>query len=75
MARDRFPDALTAREVEVLALIATGISNQEIAERLVLSIRTVERDINSLYRRIDATGRADAVAYAARHDLLPERAR
>jgi DNA-binding CsgD family transcriptional regulator len=64
------PDALTVREVEVLTLIATGVSNQEIAERLVLSVRTVERHINSLYRKIDARGRADAVAYAARRGLL-----
>jgi DNA-binding CsgD family transcriptional regulator len=64
------PDPLTGREVEVLTLIATGISNQEIAERLVLSVRTVERHINSLYRKIEARGRADAVAYAARRGLL-----
>jgi DNA-binding CsgD family transcriptional regulator len=63
-------DQLTSREVEVLTLIATGISNMEIAERLVLSVRTVERHINSLYRKIDARGRADAVAYAARRGLL-----
>jgi DNA-binding NarL/FixJ family response regulator len=65
------PDLLTSREVEVLTLIATGISNQEIAEQLVVSVRTVERHINSLYRKIDARGRADAVAYAARRGLLP----
>jgi DNA-binding CsgD family transcriptional regulator len=64
------PDPLTVREAEVLTLIATGISNQEIAERLVLSVRTVERHINSLYRKIEARGRADAVAYAARRGFL-----
>jgi DNA-binding CsgD family transcriptional regulator len=68
---DRQRDPLTSRELEVVALIATGISNQEIAERLILSVRTVERHINSLYRKIDARGRADAVAYAARRGLLP----
>ena len=66
----RYPDGLSAREAEVLTLITTGCSNQEIAERLFLSVRTVERHINSLYRKIDARGRADAVAYAARHGLI-----
>ena len=66
-----YPDDLTAREAEVLALIASGVSNQEIAEALYLSVRTVERHINSLYRKIDARGRAGATAYAARHGLLP----
>jgi DNA-binding CsgD family transcriptional regulator len=65
-----YPDGLSPREAEVLGLIATGISNQEIADALVLSVRTVERHINSLYRKIDARGRADATAYAARHGLL-----
>src|SRR5262249_38488924 len=65
-----YPDGLSTREVEVLILIATGVSNQEIAERLVLSVRTVERHINSLYRKIDARSRVDAAAYAARHALL-----
>jgi ATP/maltotriose-dependent transcriptional regulator MalT len=66
----RYPDGISAREAEVLSLITTGSSNQEIAERLVLSVRTVERHINSLYRKIDARGRADAVAYAVRHGLF-----
>ncbi|HEX6738822.1 MAG TPA: helix-turn-helix transcriptional regulator, partial [Vicinamibacteria bacterium] len=66
-----YPDELTAREAEVLALIASGVSNQEIAEALYLSVRTVERHINSLYRKIDARGRADATSYAARHGFLP----
>jgi DNA-binding CsgD family transcriptional regulator len=65
-----FPDGLTAREGEVLILIAAGHSNQEIADQLWLSVRTVERHINKLYGKIDARGRADAVAYAARRGLL-----
>jgi DNA-binding CsgD family transcriptional regulator len=69
--RRTYPDGLTGREIEVLRLIAAGSTNQEIAESLFLSIRTVERHITTIYRKIDARGRADATAYAARHALLP----
>ena len=54
--------ALTNRETDVLRLIAGGQSNREIAAELVLSIRTVERHITTLYGKIDARGRADATA-------------
>jgi non-specific serine/threonine protein kinase len=64
-----FPHGLTGREVEVLGLIAEGIGNQAIAERLVISLRTVEHHIASIYRKIGARGRADAVAYALRNGL------
>ncbi|MGH2762693.1 MAG: LuxR C-terminal-related transcriptional regulator [Thermoleophilaceae bacterium] len=65
--------ALTAREVEVLRLVAEGRSNDEIAEALVLSVRTVERHISNLYAKIGATGRsarATATAYAHRHGIV-----
>jgi DNA-binding NarL/FixJ family response regulator len=61
---------LTDREIEVLCLIANGRSNKEIAAELRLSIRTVERHINNLYRKIDAQNKADATAFAIRHDLV-----
>lgn len=67
------PD-LTARELEVLSLIAAGKSNQEIAGELVLSIRTVERHISNIYTKIGATGtaaRATATAFAHKHNLSP----
>lgn len=64
------PDGLTEREAEVLNLIATGSSNREIANVLVLSVRTVERHITNIYRKIDARGRADVVTYALRHQLI-----
>jgi ATP/maltotriose-dependent transcriptional regulator MalT len=70
-ARLVYPDHLTAREVEVLRLLATGRSNREIAEALVVSVRTAEHHIASIYAKIGARRRADAVAYALRHDLLP----
>jgi ATP/maltotriose-dependent transcriptional regulator MalT len=64
--------ALTAREVEVLRLIAAGKSNQEIARQLVISVRTTERHISNIYVKIGAEGkaaRAIATAYALRHGL------
>jgi pimeloyl-ACP methyl ester carboxylesterase/DNA-binding CsgD family transcriptional regulator len=60
---------LTQREVEVLRLIAAGKSNQQIADTLVLSLRTVERHITNLYGKVGAHGKADATAYALRHGL------
>lgn len=60
---------LTAREVEVLRLIAAGESNQEIAAELGLSVHTVERHAVNIYRKIDARGRADATAWAVRNGL------
>jgi DNA-binding CsgD family transcriptional regulator len=63
-------DGLTEREVEVLRLIAAGKSNRDIAEGLVLSVRTVERHITNIYAKIDARGKADATTYALRHALI-----
>ena len=64
------PVKLSHREVEVLRLIAAGNSNREIADELVLSVRTVERHITNLYGKIGARGKADATAYALRHALV-----
>jgi non-specific serine/threonine protein kinase len=64
------PSGLTARELEVLRLVATGRSNQEIGNELVLSVRTVERHITNLYAKIGARGRAEATAYAFQHGLM-----
>jgi pimeloyl-ACP methyl ester carboxylesterase/DNA-binding CsgD family transcriptional regulator len=60
---------LTAREVQVLRLLAGGETNREIAARLYLSLRTVERHIANIYAKIGARGRADATAYALRNSL------
>jgi DNA-binding CsgD family transcriptional regulator len=57
------PDGLTVREVEILRLVAKGLSNQEIADALSLSIHTVERHIANAYGKIGAHGRAAATAY------------
>ena len=67
----RYPDQLSAREVEVLRLLATGRSNREIAAELVVSVRTAEHHIASIYAKIGAHRRADAVAYARRQGLSP----
>jgi DNA-binding NarL/FixJ family response regulator len=69
LAEPASPDGMTGREVEVLRHIAAGESNREIAAALSVSVRTVERHIENLYRKIDARSKADATAYAFRHRL------
>ncbi|MEU8513018.1 response regulator transcription factor [Kitasatospora sp. NPDC048722] len=63
------PDGLTAREAEVLALIAEGLSNGEIAQRLFVSPATVKTHINNLFAKTAVRDRAQAVAYAFRHGI------
>jgi non-specific serine/threonine protein kinase len=66
------PDGLTLREIEVMRLIAAGKNNRQIAEELVLSIRTVERHVSNIYEKIGvygSTARAAATAYAFSHGL------
>jgi DNA-binding CsgD family transcriptional regulator len=67
-ARDR--GDLTPREVEVLKLAAEGLSNREIAERLIVSEHTVHRHMANIYVRLGVSSRAAAVAVAAQRDLL-----
>jgi len=63
------PDDLTPREAEVLKLIATGLSNAEIAETLVVSHATVKTHVNRIFFKTGSRDRAQAVRYAYRHGI------
>jgi DNA-binding NarL/FixJ family response regulator len=67
--RTELPDGLTAREGEVLGLIAAGLTNREISQQLVVSEATVKTHINHLFAKIDARDRAAAINYATQHRL------
>jgi HD-GYP domain-containing protein (c-di-GMP phosphodiesterase class II) len=63
---------LTAREVEVLILLARGLSNRQIAERLVITPKTAGNHVEHIYAKIGASSRAGAAMFAVQHGLLPE---
>jgi pimeloyl-ACP methyl ester carboxylesterase len=67
---DADPSVLTARETEVLRLLAAGRTSSEISDDLTLSVRTVGRHITNIYAKIGARTRADATAYAIRRRLV-----
>jgi HD-GYP domain-containing protein (c-di-GMP phosphodiesterase class II) len=69
------PSGLTAREVEVLCLVAKGLSQKQIAHRLVLTPKTVGNHVQHIYTKIDATNRAEAGLFAMQHGLLPDEGR
>jgi DNA-binding NarL/FixJ family response regulator len=68
-AATALPDDLTPREAEVLGLIAEGLTNTEIAERLVVSAATVKSHVNHIFSKIGARDRAQAVVYAYANGL------
>jgi DNA-binding NarL/FixJ family response regulator len=67
--RSDLPDGLTPREAEVLALIAEGLTNTEIAERLVVSAATVKSHVNHIFSKAGVRDRAQAVVYAFANGL------
>jgi HD-GYP domain-containing protein (c-di-GMP phosphodiesterase class II) len=73
--RAAWPDSLTAREVEVLQLVASGLPNRETARRLSISERTVAHHIQHVYDKIGVSTRGAAVLYALQHGLADPPAR
>lgn len=65
-----YPAGLSAREAEVLKLVARGLTNARIAQELFISPRTVDRHLNSIYRKVGISSRAAATRFAAEHNLL-----
>jgi DNA-binding NarL/FixJ family response regulator len=61
---------LSAREIQVLRLVAAGKTNRQIASDLFISERTVERHLSNIFNKLDLTSRSAATAYAYEHQLL-----
>ncbi len=64
------PGGLTSREVEVLALVATGSTNRAIAKQLVISEKTVARHVSNIFTKLGVSSRSAATAYAYEHHLV-----
>jgi NarL family two-component system response regulator LiaR len=71
-AREPIPGDLTARELEVLRLIARGQSNRQIAEELVISEKTVKTHVSNILSKLHLADRTQAAIYALREGLVPE---
>jgi HD-GYP domain-containing protein (c-di-GMP phosphodiesterase class II) len=69
-ARREWPAGLTAREVEVLSLLARGCQNKEIARRLVVTPKTVSTHLEHIYAKLDVSSRAGATLFATQHSLV-----
>jgi len=65
-----FPTVLTTREMEVLRLLAQGLTSAQIAERLVIGLVNVNSHVRSIYSKLGVTSRAAATRYAIEHELL-----
>jgi DNA-binding NarL/FixJ family response regulator len=66
-------DTLTARERQILELVARGLTNRAVAEALTISDRTVERHVSNILTKLDLPSRSAATAYAYERGLLPHR--
>ena len=69
-ARREWPAGLTAREVEVLKLVARGLSNEEIAEQLTITRKTAGNHVDRVYAKIGVSNRARASLFAIQHGLM-----
>jgi DNA-binding CsgD family transcriptional regulator len=67
------PAGLTPREVEVLRLVARGLSNREIAEQLVITPKTAANHVEHIYAKTGASNRARASLFAVEHGLIAKR--
>ena len=67
---ETYPAELSIREVEVLCLVAAGLTNAEVAERLFLSSRTVDWHLGSIYRKLGLHSRTEASRFASENGLL-----
>ena len=65
------PAGLSDREIEVLALVASGCSNADIAAQLVISRRTAEHHVQHIYAKIGVSSRAAAALFAVQHEFVP----
>lgn len=65
----RPPAGLTKREAEIIALLAQGLTNREIAGHLVLSVKTIERHVANAYSKMEVHNRVEAATFARDHDL------
>ena len=64
------PGVLTKREQEVLGLLTMGLTNAQIAERLVVSLSTLNTHVRSIYNKLEVTSRSAATRYAVEHHLV-----
>jgi DNA-binding NarL/FixJ family response regulator len=64
------PDGLSVRELEVLRLLATGLTDAQIAEQLVLSLHTIHAHLRTIYSKLGVTSRSAATRYAFEHQLV-----
>jgi DNA-binding NarL/FixJ family response regulator len=68
--RRSWPAGLTSREIEILRLLARGLSNKQIATRLTISAKTASSHVEHIYAKIGVSNRALASLYAAKHGLI-----
>jgi DNA-binding NarL/FixJ family response regulator len=69
-APSRYPAGLTEREVEVLRLVAQGLTNAQVAEKLVVSVTTVNAHLRSIFSKLSVPSRSAATRFAIEHQLV-----